>query len=117
MMFGKRVRYGLTYKSNQRSFEIYTRKCMHNLKVCVENSNLEGAISVELTKYKVFLVSNIDKVLMYDCDNFKQVGSLPIALLVTETREPNEVIGITYSQDQKWLAIISGKNLVMDEQK
>ena len=35
MMFGKKVRYGITYKTNQRSFDIYRRKFMHNLKVCV----------------------------------------------------------------------------------
>ena len=116
-MFGKRVRYGITYKSNQKSFEIYTRKCMHNLKVCVQNQNLEGAIAVELTKLKVFLVSKIDKVVMYDSESFNKVGTIPITLLITETREPNEVIGITYSLDQKYLAIISGKNLVMGEQK
>ena len=36
-MFGKKVRYGITYKTNQRSFDIYRRKFMHNLKVCVQN--------------------------------------------------------------------------------
>lgn len=117
MMFGRRVRFGITYKTNQRSFEIYARKCMHNLKVCVQSENLEGAIAIELTKHKVFLVSKIDKVMMFDSENFKQIGSIPITLLITETREPNQVIGITSSQDQKMLAIISGKNLVMSEQK
>jgi hypothetical protein len=34
----------------------------------------------------------------------------------TESREPNEIIGITKSPDDDWVAVISGKNLVMDEQ-
>lgn len=33
MMFGKRVRYGITYKTNQTGFQVYRRKFMHNLKV------------------------------------------------------------------------------------
>ena len=36
--------------------------------------------------------------------------------MVTETREPNEVIGMTASKCENWLAIISGKNLVMNMQ-
>lgn len=70
---------------------------MHNLKVCVQNENMEGAIAIELTKFKVFLVSKFDKVMIYDSENFRQVGQIPVTLLITETREPNEVIGITCS--------------------
>ena len=33
MMFGRRVRYGISYKTNECSFEIYRRKYMHNLRV------------------------------------------------------------------------------------
>jgi hypothetical protein len=36
---------------------------------------------------------------MYDSESFNKVGTIPITLLITETREPNEVIGITYSLD------------------
>ena len=54
---------------------------------------------------------------MLDNQTFQKVGEIPITLLKTETREPNEVIGITKSLDESWIAIISGKNLVMNEQK
>jgi len=52
---------------------------------------------------------------MFDCDSFKYIGDIPIKLLTTETREPNEVIGIVKSDCDNYLAIISGKNLVKDE--
>ena len=58
-----------------------------------------------------------DKVITYDNETYAKVGKISISLLVSETREPNEVIGMQKSTDEKWLAIISGKNLVMDEQK
>lgn len=33
----------------------------------------------------------------------------------TESREINEIIGIQKSDDENFLGIISGKNLIMDE--
>ena len=50
MMFGSKVRYGITYKTNERSFDIYRRKYMHNLKVNVDSGNLEGAFGLSLPK-------------------------------------------------------------------
>jgi hypothetical protein len=35
-MFGKRVRYGITYKANEKCFDVYQRKYMHNLRVKVQ---------------------------------------------------------------------------------
>jgi hypothetical protein len=50
-MYGKRVRYGITYKQNEKSFNLYRRKYMHNLKVCLNNKDMEGAFGVLLEKY------------------------------------------------------------------
>ena len=54
---------------------------------------------------------------MFDNQDFTRCGEIPIKLLITETREPNEVIGLVKSLDENWVAIISGKNLIMNEQK
>jgi hypothetical protein len=59
----------------------------------------------------------VDQVLIYDNSDFSIKGKIPITLLKTETREPNEIIGICKSKDENWLAVISGKNLVMNQQK
>lgn len=48
MMFGSKVRYCITYKTNQRSFVIYRRKYLHNFKVPVVGDNLEGSKGLEL---------------------------------------------------------------------
>ena len=100
MMFGKMVRYCITYKTNQKSFDIYRRKYMHNIRVCLNDGNFEGSKAIELISMNTFLVTQIDKVLMYDSDTFKVCGEIPITLLKTETREPNEIIGIQKSQDE-----------------
>jgi hypothetical protein len=54
---------------------------------------------------------------IYDTDNYLECGELEIKLLVTETREPNEIISLQCCQSDEYLAIISGKNLIMNEQK
>jgi hypothetical protein len=48
MMFGSKVRYGITYKTNQKSFVIYRRKYEHNFKVPVASENYEGAKGLEI---------------------------------------------------------------------
>lgn len=88
---------------------------MHNLKVCVQGDNYAGSIALEIVTMNTFLVSKIDKVLMFDSDTFQQCGEIPIKLLPTETREPNEVIGMQKSKCEQLFAIISGKNLVKNE--
>jgi len=62
-----------------------------------------------------FLVSKIDKIIMYDCETFEELDSVPVQLLKADTREPNQVIAMAKSQDEEYLAVISGKILIMNE--
>ena len=43
MMFGSKVRYCITYKTNQKSFDIYRRKYEHDYKVNVVTENYDGS--------------------------------------------------------------------------
>ena len=43
MMIGAKKRYAITYKQNERCFEIYQRKFMHNLRVCINHQNFEAS--------------------------------------------------------------------------
>lgn len=52
---------------------------------------------------------------MFDTDTFQVCGEIPIKLLDSQTRERTEILGIQKSKDENWLAIITGKNLVMNE--
>ena len=58
MMIGAAKRYSITYKTNQKDFEIYRRKYMHNLRVCVNDNNFEGSKSVEMPLSNFFLASD-----------------------------------------------------------
>jgi hypothetical protein len=81
MMIGAMRRYAITYKQNERSFDIYKRKFMHNLRVCLDDNNYEGAKSLEIATSNLMLVSKIDQVVMYDNENYTEVGKIPITLL------------------------------------
>jgi len=70
MMFGAKVKYCITYKTNQRSFTIYRRKYQHNFKVPVVADNLEGCIGLEFESINMFLCTKIDVIKMYDNDKF-----------------------------------------------
>jgi len=94
MMFGSKVKYGITYKVNQRSFDIYRRKYEHDFRIPVVSQNLEGSIGVELTLHNAFIVTQIDKIYIYHAETFKEISQIPISLLKTETREPNQVISM-----------------------
>jgi hypothetical protein len=54
---------------------------MHNLRVCLDDNNYEGAKSLEIATSNLMLVSKIDQVVMYDNENYTEVGKIPITLL------------------------------------
>ena len=83
MMFGSKVKYCITYKTNQRSFAIYRRKFLHNFKVTVSQENLEGSKGLEFPSMGIFLVTKIDKVIMYDSITYQSIDQIHIELLQT----------------------------------
>jgi hypothetical protein len=60
------------------------------------------------------LVSNIDEIQMYDGKTFQEVKNrkIKIDLLKSETRERNEVIAMNLCPYEKYLGVITGKNLI-----
>ena len=64
------------------------------------DENLEGSQGLELKKINAFLVSKIDKIVIYHSETFKEMEMLPISLLESTTREPNEIICMQKSDDE-----------------
>lgn len=89
MMFGSRVRYGITYKTNQKAFTVYRRKFEHDFRVPIVPEKLEGSMGLDLATMNTILVTKVDRIYMYNSHDFKCFGEIPIKLLPTETREPN----------------------------
>mmetsp|Transcript_2678 Transcript_2678/g.4195 ORF Transcript_2678/g.4195 Transcript_2678/m.4195 type:complete len:267 (-) Transcript_2678:214-1014(-) len=117
MMFGPKVKYSVTYKTNQRSFDIYRRRYWHNFKAPLNEENLEGSIGLEFATMRTFLVSKIDSITMYDTMTFEPFNEVPINLLKADTREPNQVIAMVKDLHEQYLGVISGKFLIKNEQK
>jgi hypothetical protein len=76
--------------------------------------NLEGSKGLELETMNAFLISKVDKIIMYSSGKFEELDRVPIKLLESVSREPNEVICMQKSEDENYLAVISGKNLIMN---
>lgn len=112
MMVGAMRRYAITYKTNEPSFNVFTRKHRHDLRLHVHEQNFEGSKVLEVVKSNLILVSNLDEVLLFHNLTFKACGRIYITLLESKTRERNEIIGMTLSRCELWLAIVTGKNLI-----
>lgn len=93
-MFGNSKKSAITYRINEKAFEIYQTKFLHNLRVCVNSQNKEGAKAIEIASMGQIFVTNINCMEVYSNTNFRKLKTIPIPLLKTETREPNEIIGI-----------------------
>jgi hypothetical protein len=78
-------------------FAIYTRKYMHNLRVCVDEHDYSGSKGIEIPSSNLTLVSKIDKLMLLDSKTYNILGQVPIPLLETDSREPNEIIGMCLS--------------------
>ena len=66
MMIGKRQRNCIAFKVNQKSFDIYQGKYMHNLRVCVNSQDFSGSHAVEFTTMNMIIVSDVDKLLIFE---------------------------------------------------
>lgn len=71
MMFGARVRYGITYKTGQPNFTIYTRKYFHNFKVAISAENMEGSKGANLSKTHQYVMAEHQELVIYDDKKFK----------------------------------------------
>ena len=66
MMIGAAKRFSVTYTSNQRQFDIFTRKYMNNFRVNVDSTNFESQKALEISSSNILLVSLTDKILIFD---------------------------------------------------
>ena len=94
MMFGPKVRFCVTFKTNEKSFNIYKRHYIHDFMVPLSKQNFEGSLGIELPSINCYLVTQTDKVIMYDSDTFQQVFEFEVNLQEETTREPNQVISL-----------------------
>ena len=73
MMFGSKVKYGITYKTNEKSFDIHRRKFEHDFKANVVAADMDGSRGLPIESMNAFLVSRIDTIKFYDIDTFEEL--------------------------------------------
>jgi hypothetical protein len=73
MMFGSKVKYGITYKTNEKSFDIHRRKFEHDFKANVVTADMDGSRGLPIESMNAFLVSRIDTIKFYDIDTFEEL--------------------------------------------
>lgn len=112
MLFGKKVHYCLTYKINMPTFEIYSPRRSHGFRIQHTSEDLEGAEGLELDLYNVFIIFKKNQIRVYDSSTLEITDRMEVELMKTESREPNEIIGMTKSPNQEFIALITGKNLI-----
>lgn len=85
----------------------------------ITKENLEGGISLDMPSINSFIVAKLDQVRFFDNETYKlrKGVTLPIELLKADTREPNTVIHMIKSHNEELIAVITGKILIMNEQK
>ena len=70
MMIGSRVRFCITYKQNQKGFQIFTRKYYHNFKVIMDDSNYGGALGNNLSSINAFVMTHKTDICIIDNKDF-----------------------------------------------
>ena len=99
MMFGSKAHYCVSFKTNQKSFDIYRRKYEHNFQCNVVSKNCDGSLGLQIESINAFLVSETTMIKFYDVDSLKELKECEIKIPVLESvsREPNEIIGMQIS--------------------
>jgi hypothetical protein len=79
--------------------------------------DLDGSRGLPIESMNAFLVSQIDTIKFFEVDNFCELieCEIKVPLLKSFERERNEIISMQIDPTENFLAVISGKNLVMGE--
>ena len=92
---------------------MFRAKYQHDFRQQVCSDNLEGAKALEFEKTNTFVIARLDKLWIYDSITFEKIDEIPIQLMESVEREPNEILAMQKCGDEKYLAVITGKNLIM----
>ena len=110
MMFGSAVKYCVTFKTNQKDLNIYTRQITHDFKVYTANDNYEGQIGINIKKMNCILVSNYNEIQMYDSKSWQEVKDrkIDVKLMEDKGRYKNQIIAMSLCPYEKYLGVITG---------
>jgi len=88
MMFGSKKKYCITYKNNQKSFDVYTRMYEHSFRAPIVEDDFGTSRGLLIPTMNAFLVSKGAIIKTYDIDRFKEYGESEITIPVLKN-DPN----------------------------
>ena len=68
-------------------------KYSHDLLCTIIDENLDKSLSIELRRQESFMVTKVDKVVVYDSVTFVERYTIDVDIEESATREKNEIIG------------------------
>ena len=111
MMFGTKVRYGISYKANQPNMNVYTRKYFHNFKVSIRSDNHEGAIGANLSTMNAYLLAEKTHIGIYDERYFDPIQEFEVPTSADDIL----ILYVTLSPDENKIGIVLGRNLIKEK--
>jgi len=114
MMFGKMVRYGITYKTNQPGFVVYTRQSYVNFKVAIQTENYEGSNGINLSSINSYAIAHGRTLEIFDEATFesKQNITVPNDQDIADLR----ILYITKSDCDNMICVALGLRLIKEYQ-
>jgi len=109
MMIGRRVRFGITYKTNQPGFVIFARTSYHNFKVTIDTNNWEGSCGVNLSEINSYAIARCDEISIFDQNTYELKDHIHCHM-EDEGANGNhlEILYMTASHDQKRIGLTMG---------
>ena len=91
---------------------LFKRKYNHGFSELVDNTSREFCSAAILPRANIFLISDDSTIYVHDERSFELIDKIQVPLVTSHTDDPIEIINIEISPKAKFLAILSGKNLV-----
>ena len=108
-------KFSITFKSGQPNFNIFKRKYDHGFKELFDNvKSREGCCGANIESRNLFLISDDNYIQIRNEETFKIVNTVIVPLAESTTDDEMEILSIKISPNEKFLAVLGGKNLIKE---
>jgi hypothetical protein len=73
------MRYCIPFKLNRANFDIIRKNYVHDLMSTIKHENFDQSLAVEMKHQQQFLVTKVDKIVIYDI-NFEEQYSISLEI-------------------------------------
>jgi len=104
----------VTFKASQPGIKIYIRKYDHGFHETIDNISREGCCGMNIKTKEMFLITDDSHILKHSAKTFKVEQEIPLPLTISTTSDDIEILSIQMSSDEKYIAVLAGKNLIKE---